>query len=289
MEIVYSFNKTYINQTKVSVLSVLEHNSDIKFLFLCFGVKEHYRSFLSFVDGLNVSFQFELIDHVMDDLGLRDGGRHIRSVYSKLLIPQISTEDVSFYLDSDTLVRGKLDDIFLSFKDSEKIFGLAPVETDSLLEFYQIKSRFWYNDGVALINNNLFNEFKGLTKFMDEFKKQGYAIPYLSEGLINKVFEGKIYCIPIKYNMVSGYIRIVKLKLKNRPVRKYFNIEQELKDVRVLHYIGSFYNRPWFYPCTHPFKKQYRWYMNKLGWKATFKPLSLRLYIASIYSMILRK
>ena len=48
----------------------------------------------------------------------------------------------------------------------------------------------------------------------------------------------------------------------------------------MIHYLTAFYNRPWFTPCTHPYKEEYFKYKYISPWKdmkEKYSPLPIRI------------
>ena len=286
MEIAFSFDINYVNQTKVSISSLYKHNSDLSLLLLVVGKKSEFQNFEQWLKNKNAVYRIIEIDDYFDNTAFKGSGRHIKTVYSKFFIPEISTNERTLYLDSDTFVKCSITELNnLSF--SNKILAMAITPTNDLVEHYKLTTKKFYNDGVVLLNNKMCRSFNLKEKILKEFKLNNNNPLYLSEGLINKVAEGNIKDIPPRYNMLSGNIWIVNNNLKNY-INNYYDLDKEFKNTTIVHFIAGFYNRPWNYPCFHPLKVEYRNEMKIIGWKTKFNKSNIRILLIGLLSKILK-
>ena len=285
MEIAFSFDKNYVNQTKVSISSLYKHNDDISFLLLIVGKKDEFTNLEQWLLNLNAVYRFVEIDEYFDNTAFKGSGRHIKTVYSKFFIPDISTNERTLYLDSDTFVMAsiaELDNLIFS----NKILAMSITPTNHLVEHYKLATDKFYNDGVVLLNNKMCKSFKLKDKILREFKLNNNDPLYLSEGLINSVAQGNIQDLPPRFNMLSGNFWIAKNKLENY-INNYYDLDEELKNVIIVHFIAGFYNRPWNYPCFHPLKSEYRNEMKNISWLTTFSKPNIRVMLIGVLSKIL--
>lgn len=273
MNIAYSCNDYYIPQTGISMISVLENNKseDINFYFISKNCSNNNLKVLQEICNLYRSKLIILdFDTIAYDLNISNVGRHIETIYAKIFFSRINNLDKIIYLDSDIIVRGSLKDLW-----GVNLSGyyLAAVQT-----FTKSKPTLgipndapFFNDGMVVQNVDFCRKNKLIEKAKGIISEYNGNPPVLSEGVLNKICIGKVKYVSIKYNMMSGILYHADLNKKSliESLNMYSktDIEESLENPICIHFLSAFYNRPWNYPCTHPYKNEYFKYKSLSPWR----------------------
>lgn len=274
MKIAYSCNDAYIEQTGVSMISVMENNLDVAVIVFYLISKDISDNNLQVLKDICDRYGRQLIvvdfNSICYDLNISNTGRHIETIYSKVFFSRIQGLDKIIYLDSDTVVVGSLKELW---EDSLDGYYLGAVETLPT-KFYKDlalphKERF-FNDGVAIVNVSYCREHDLIGKVLQVVEEFNGNPPTLSEGALNKVCYSKIKYISLKYNLMAGLLFWCTLDARYMSTILHYT-EEELRESCenpiVIHYLSAFYNRPWFKECTHPYKEYYYKYKALSPWK----------------------
>lgn len=274
MNIAYSCNDFYIPQTGISMISLFENNKDVDSICVYLIAKDVSANNTCILRSITESYGRQFIcvnfDDIAYDLDLSNTGRHIATVYTKVFFARIKGVDKMIYLDSDTVIVGSLNDLW---EDNIDGYYMGVVETFPTIFYKELelpKGDVFFNDGMAICNvaycrkNNLIEK---VLKVVNDFNGNP---PTLSEGALNKVCYGKVKFISPRYNLLSGILYSCRLDSQYLSTILHYS-EEELIDSCthpvVIHYLSSFYNRPWFKGCTHPYKCEYFKYKNISPWK----------------------
>ena len=277
MNIAYACNEAYMEQTSVSIVSLLENNKNVDIIniyFIDMGTTEKSRDSL---DRLVKKYGRELIiidfNEIAYDLKIDNTGRHIASVYAKIFFGRITGIDRILYIDSDTVI---VDDLSEYYNIDLTGYYCAAVETihnESDNEIIGLtKEEKAINDGVVLMNLSLWREDHILEKCQEYIAKWNGNPPVLSEGTINAVCKNKMLIVNPCYNLSSGFVGVTARRIKMMTGRDFYT-EEELRYANshpvIIHYLRGYYNRPWCKQCTHPMKDQYLKYRSLTDWKDT--------------------
>lgn len=287
MNIAYSCDDNYIPQTGISIISICENNKIIDEIVFYLISKSISSDNLLILNHICESYHRKLkiinFEDIAYDLNLSAIGRHVETIYSKVFFPRIEGVDKMIYLDSDTVVVGSLKDLWEENLDGYYMGVVATNPTKFYRELGLPKGDRFFNDGMAICNvdycrkNNLIGK---VLQVVDDFEGNP---PTLSEGALNKVCYGKVKYISLRYNLMAGLLDLCSLDLKYMAKRLQYS-EEDLRDSCVhpvvIHYLTAFYNRPWLYPCTHPYKDVFYRYKAMSPWsdkELEYKPLPSRL------------
>jgi len=230
-------------------------------------------------------------DSICYDLEIKATGRHIETIYSKLFYSRLLSIDKIFYLDSDTVVIGSLDELWSIDMGDNAFAGVNARAINSAKELDLPKKAPFINDGVVLINLRVCRQQDMLEKFKLFIHENDGDPPLLSEGVINQTCVSKILVLHPKFNLMSG---LIEFKGNRSEHMDYFYdqsiIAEAVASPVVVHYLSAFYNRPWDINCSHPMKHHYLFYKSISVWKdvpLTNKKLHPRLRLISILSRYL--
>ena len=294
MNIAYACNDGYVMQTGISLISLFENNShfgEIKVFIISSGISQSNLDILkSICDDYNRKMVVIKFKDIAYDLCISSIGRHIETIYAKVFFERIGEVDKIIYLDSDTIVADKLDDMWnINLED----FFMGMVQTTSGTDAKKMlgipKETPFFNDGMAVVNVNYCRDHHLIEKSLKVIKEFKGNPPVLSEGCINKVCQGHIYKMSPRFNMMSGIYQLLKSDLKYAREILDYDIE-DLRDSMekpvIIHFLAGFYNRPWNKWCTHPLRFEFYKYKAMSPWKddpLIDAKLPLRLRIIGIF------
>lgn len=292
MKIAYSCNDHYIQQTGISMISVMENNQDVEHLILYFISKNCSPQNISILKEICNSYNRELIiidfDDIAYDLSISNTGRHIETIYAKIFFTRIPSLDKVIYLDSDIIVTGSLKELW-DTDLSGYYLGAVQTFTNSKSLLGIPDNRPFFNDGMVIMNVDLCRKSNLIQDCLNLINKFDGNPPVLSEGVLNKVCMDKVKYISIKYNLLSGILYYGQLDLSYlcSELTEYDrdDIQVSINTPVCIHYLTGFYNRPWYTPCTHPYKSEYLNYKKLSPWAnqaSIYKSLPIRIKIINL-------
>lgn len=272
MKIAYSCNDAYVSHTGISMISVCENNknaSELIFYLISKDISCHNLAILQTIcDRYNRILHIVNFCDIAFDLTISQIGRHIETIYAKVFFSRIEGLDKVIYLDSDTIVVDSLQslwDISLegmymgvveTFSKSKKLLGLD-------------KSTPFFNDGVVLVNVDYCRENHLIEKTCEVIAEFDGNPPVLSEGALNKVCQGKVKYISLRYNLMAGILYLAHQNVDYLSSKMRYSKDDIIDSCNnpvVIHYLSATYNRPWIKTCTHPYKSEYLKYKAISPW-----------------------
>lgn len=284
MIVAYSCDENYASLFATSCVSLFENNRDaeeITVYLLEDHVSDESRS--RFLDIAN-RYGRKIITLPMPDVE-EIAKTKIYTSYLKmascgrLFISKLLPDDINkvIYADCDTLFLSSVSKLWETdiaddyvgmvsipvSKNHKRIIGISPDST-------------YYNAGLMLINLKRWREEKIDLAFMEYLRKQNGFVPYMDEGVLNVVLEGKIRALPLKYN-ANGQVFSFEYKQLLRIIKgpkRLYSLEEYEKARRnpvMLHFTATYRIpiRPWIIGCTHPYTEEYLAYRAKTPWKDT--------------------
>lgn len=277
-------------QTGVSLISLFENNrhfQDITLYMISCGIsEENLKKIESICRRYGRTFIVVEFKSIAYDLNITAIGRHIETIYAKIFFERIGGVDKMLYIDSDTIIAGKLDDMW-NADLTDYYMGMVQTPTGAkakkLLGIPQEMP--FYNDGVALVNVSYCRQNKLIEKCLKVIEAFHGQPPVLSEGCLNKVCLGHIRKLSLRYNMMAGVYQMM-----NRDIDYVMelldyspeDLQESFRRPVIIHFLAGFYNRPWSRYCTHPLKEQFLSYKAMSPWKElslTDAKLPMRLRI----------
>ena len=290
MNIAYSCDNAYIEQTGISLISVFENNKDEKEIVVYLISKGITKENIEILDSICKSYNRGLIvvkfEDICFDLPPCSVGRHLETIYAKVFFSRIAGLKKVLYLDSDIVVVGSLKPLWetnlkdkymavveTTNKKGKKTLGISPLSP-------------FFNDGMALVNVSYCKENNLIKRAIEVINEFNGNPPVLSEGVLNKICGEKVRYVSQKYNLISGNLYFGLNDMDYLYEQLHYDKEdliQSCENPVCIHYIAGFYNRPWCKKCTHPFKNHYLHYKSLSPWKDSVlqdKQLSFRIKVA---------
>lgn len=274
MKIAYSCNDFYVPQTGISIISVCENNRSVDDIIFYFIAKDCAEENICILRSIAESYGRKFVrinfEDIAYDLKISFIGRHIETIYSKVFFSRIEGLEKVIYLDSDIVVVGSLQELW---EENLNNAYMGVVQTFSkekrhlgLPEDYK-----FFNDGMAIVNVDYCRKHNLIDKINEVIEEYDGNPPTLSEGALNKVCQGHVKYISLKYNLMAGilYLGLMSPERLAEDLTAY-SVEEIKKSCLhpvCIHYLTAFYNRPWCVQCTHPYKNEYFKYRNMSPWK----------------------
>lgn len=241
INVVYCFDRNYVDPTAVSTYSAFKSSSTrVKFHWICSGYAvlhaEFYRKPLS-----NLGIDINIIE-VDDDLFASWKKDlivpHIpKSAYMRILIPELLNEDRAIYLDSDTIIRSDLFELYNTDLQGTSMAGKYNFSEESDRDIRPPILNHdvpYINSGVLVMDLAKLRDDDFVRKAEEIHRVHYDRIMASDQCIINKYLENNKVLLDCKWNyMVKG----------SKFTEKEF--EEVLKDesVRVLHFTDC--SKPW--------------------------------------------
>ncbi len=275
LKIAYACNDGYIMQTGISLISLFENNKHFKditlFLVSCGISQDNFGIINKICESYGRTMKVVQFSDIAYDLNISAIGRHIETIYAKIFFERIEGVDKMIYIDSDTIVAGKLDGMW-NVDLTDCFMGMVQTPTGGnakvLLGIPQDAP--FYNDGMAIVNVAYCRKHGLIEKCRQLIAKFEGNPPVLSEGCLNKVCQGHIYKLSPRYNMMAGVYQMIKRDpsyVVERLDYDYDDIMDSYLHPVIIHFLAGFYNRPWSKYCTHPLKGEFYKYKAISPWK----------------------
>lgn len=200
------------------------------------------------------------------------------TAYARLFLADIISHDIKtlLYLDCDTIVNKSLTPLFKinmgDFLAAGVLDTLPDNKSKTSVELNRIDP--YYNSGVLLINLELWRKENIKKKFIKYLVSKKGIVHHHDQGIINHVLKGRIFTLPVEYNLTSNYFShpYNYLSKRNTPFYPEKEIIEAKNRPAIIHYTEGFLLRPWVMGSQHPLKKIYLKHKSYTEWKDT--PLS---------------
>ena len=265
MDVVFVTDDRFVKPTVVSMMSVYYNNRSEQLTFHVVvddTVKDSDRYLLNsvisandnetklFIYDINIKEDFTA---KLPNLGKRV--RHTKAAYYRLFLCDTLPMNIGkvLYLDGDVIVRDNLASLWAIDIDNFAV-ACAPDGSEKDESIYKRlgvnKEEGYFNSGVCLINLDYWRANNVQTRFECFILNNSEKIRYWDQDVLNCVFRKEKLCLPLKYNVQTGYL--LKKEFINMDYEKY---EEELNEAisnpYIIHYIGP---KPWSPECYNPYK-----------------------------------
>lgn len=277
MKIVYSTDQNYYKHCTASILSLLENNKNEKnieiFVITNNVLDDSKNKIKNIVEKYKREVNFIEIDSLCDKF--EKNNQFPLSAFARLFLENLIEINKILYIDCDTIIKGELRDLWDINIDDYYIAGVQ----DSIQMYARTilgldKNDKYLNSGVLLINLKKWREDNLKQRFLEYMEKYNWNVPHNDQGVLNGVCKGKILFISPKYNLMPELLIMSSKQIKRLYKIKDYYSDEVLKDanqdIRIIHYLYKFYNRPWNKSSTHPLKDEYIKYLSMAGFSTNF-------------------
>lgn len=264
MNVLYTCDDNYVWIMGISMISLLENNSNIqelKIFLLSDNISSKNKKMLSEI-ARKYNRTFTVIDipklHIPDVLYSQ---RWPKSAYTRLYSGNILPKSVHkiLYLDCDTVIKDDISQLWKIDVSNAAVSGVKDCIGKNYLKNIGLeKNSAYINAGVLLINLDILrniNISEAVFEFLNKYKK---LLSYADQDILNGIFNGNIGVLEPQYNVMTllyahKYEEIVKLR---KPVNYYLKneIEYATSNPAIIHFTTCMLNiRPWFKNSNHPY------------------------------------
>ena len=276
MDIVICFDHGFVMPSGVMMYSVCANNQEMDITFHVVtddSVTQKDKDDLT--DNIkvferHVNIMFYTVKKKNDKLP-STGNRHglTYATYYRLFLTDILPKDIDkiLYLDGDIIVRHSL----LSLWNTDLTGYAVAAVNDSLHTDIHYDARLGYpsdkgyfNAGVLLINLGYWREHNISQHLTDFMESHHDVLTFHDQDILNGVFWNQKVSLPIKYNLVSGYL-YKQFSLEKRKDQQ--EIIDARKDPVIVHFAANF--KPWesYIRFPHPFNSTFYYYQDLTKWK----------------------
>ena len=276
MDIVICFDHGFVMPTGVMMYSVCANNQDMDITFHAVtddsvtqkdkdDLTENLKAF-----ERHAILLFYTVNKKNDNLP-SIGNRHglTYATYYRLFLTDILPESIDkvLYLDGDMIVRHSLLPLWNTDLTGYAVAAVndslhTDIHYDTRLEYPLDKG--YFNAGVLLINLRYWRKNNIPQRLIDFMESYHDVLTFHDQDILNGVLWNQKVSLPIKYNLVSGYL-YKRFSLNTRKDKQ--EIMEARKDPVIVHFAANF--KPWesYIRYPHPFCNIFYHYQDMTKWK----------------------
>lgn len=299
MNILYQFNERYVPYAGVSIYSILQCNRHVPEIYfyimgedLSENAKIEIENMITAYGRKGIFIDTDFLVRRMRAIDMPTY-RGSYAANMRLFLDEVLEETVEkvLYLDSDTIVTAKLDELFSTDMQGKSI-GMV---LDSLGDSHKKQIGLsdiddYYNSGVILFDMRRWRSKKYSEKIIGHITKQRNNYPAPDQDLLNLVCRGDICRLDIRYNFqpIHGGFSDNRFFKVMRPIVYYdiSQIESARENIVIYHcfrFLGEF---PWHKGNLHPFDKIFDRYLEHSPWKNYTKEKAKAGFIIGIEKIL---
>ena len=279
MDIVYSSSDSYCEIAGISMLSLLEHNRNVKELNIYLidnNISEDNKQKL---EGMIAAFGRTLTYLNHPDIEKRSAteinvGRWNISTFYRLFLPSMLPETVKkvLFIDCDTLVMQDLTPLWEMDMGDKWLYGVDDCRGEAYRTNLGLKPEDNYiNNGVILVDLEAWRKNNVEEMFLQYIRTNQGDITFVDQGVQNGVLSklGRSGLLHPKYNCMTiffafDYKNLIKLRKPPVPGDPA-QYQEAVENPAIVHFQSCFRMsiRPWVEGCKHPYAKNYLEYKTK--------------------------
>jgi lipopolysaccharide biosynthesis glycosyltransferase len=277
INIAYSSSDYYFKPSLISIYSLLKNTkSNVHLYFLSSGVSESNKDILEeivkkFDSKLSIiEVESELIKFSLRlNLPLMRGNY---STYARILLSEILSDvDEILLVDSDTLVVGDIQSIYKYIGKDKILYAVRDYVISNKYSCHEdsdLSKKPYFNMGVLYINLKAWRSGR-LTGLLKRRFEVDYKLKIADQSIINKYLSEFIGELPVMYNFYTYFhYDMTYQKYESLNNETIFCDIDEFKSAKrnpvIIHFIGTWYERPWFKSNLSNKKSLYLKYWNQL-------------------------
>jgi len=304
MNIAFSSSEYYFEPTLVSIYSLLKNSKKRHVIILLSSGIPQWKvdKLKTLVIDNGSEFKClditEKLDKIASEfkLPLMRGGY---STYARIFLSDILLDfnDV-LLIDSDTLILGDVSEILNNKSDHVMLACRDYVVSNinSRHEDFELSKHPYYNMGVLYINLEKWRKLE-LTKILTQNYDRNYTLRIADQSILNKYLYKYIGEADIKFNYYTYFHYEFDYQYyKELNNETSFAEKNELSLAKskpiIIHFIGTWYERPWFKFNISPYNKIYKLYWNQcfsIESLYDIPSLSLRNFLYDSLSLLIYK
>ena len=268
----YATDRNYAPICGVSLYSLLTNNKSERIHAYIFkkNLEEYEEKFLTLENEFNVEITFIDISEIEDickehQMPTFRGGY---MAYARLFANKYVENKKVLYLDCDTLITGSIKELWeMDMQGKPAAAVLDCIHEYANRFIYRPDKSNYINSGVILIDYKIWNENNCTKKIEDSLKliDINKTATYGDQDILNHAMGDEFYIISPKYNAMylTRYFDAEKTYIVLSKDRKSYYSRETLvnarDDIRIIHYSGRNYLRPWSINCSLSKKEIEQW------------------------------
>ncbi len=283
LNILYQSNDYYAPYLGVSLLSLLDNNKHIKEINVYIiddGIsKENQEKIKQVIDefGRKVSYiDTSISQKILEDANAPKFRGNYATYFKLFVLDELPSEvKTILYVDSDTIVRGALDEI-VDFDFGDCSLAMVPaIYHDKYRSRVGISHEdTTYNAGIMAFKLDSWRKNKCRQRLIEGMQNNPEVLSFApDQSLAIKVLQKDLAALPLKFNFSTLYTLFSYKEITTMfscHEAKMFNqetIDNAYKDVAIYHYIELQVGKPWEKDSVHPKKFLWKYYFDKSPWK----------------------
>ena len=242
----------YLDKLETVIKSVSVHNHEVKFYVFNDDLPSEW--FLLMRNRLKVIgseiVNVKKTDHNLRDFHLPNAILSYAAFFRYFIADEVQ-EDRVLYLDSDTIVNAKLDDLFTLDLQGYAIAAVQDFNHEGWLTTF--------NSGVMLIDAKKWRA-KNSTQSLLELTAQHHEHVYGDQGVLNMYFGDQWLHLDKEYNFMVGLDQFLHLSGNKKWYQSDYYGNYEPK---IIHYTSE--SKPWTHMTLTRFRKLW-WFYYGLNW-----------------------
>ena len=242
----------YLDKVETVIKSVSVHNHEVKFYVFNDDLPSEW--FLLMRNRLKVIgseiVNVKKTDHNLRNFHLPNAILSYAAFFRYFIADEVQ-EDRVLYLDSDTIVNAKLDDLFTLDLQGYAIAAVQDFNHEGWLTTF--------NSGVMLIDAKKWRE-KNSTQSLLELTAQHHEHVYGDQGVLNMYFGDQWLHLDKEYNFMVGLDQFLHLSGNKEWYQSDYYGNYEPK---IIHYTSE--SKPWTHMTLTRFRKLW-WFYYGLNW-----------------------
>ena len=242
---IYASDDGYVGLATISAVSLLKYNPGAQINLLGYKLKpESIELIRSRVEQHGGSFShFDVTPLISKLESLKVSHYTSYAIFARMFIPElIRTDDRVLYLDCDTLITDRLDDL-MNLELHGHAFALA---LDAVHPAYKKvislpPDKPYYNSGVMLMDLAAWRSHNCSLRFKEELTHPHGRIILPEQDVIARTMGDEVEPLPSKWNFLSQFI-----------------LQRRTDKPAIYHFSGTTLGRPWFTSSKHPMREAYR-------------------------------
>ncbi|HNO49145.1 MAG TPA: glycosyltransferase family 8 protein [Chitinophagales bacterium] len=238
-----------------SIISNKNNNTHIAIHCIATGLSAaQLEKITNYLQQNNISINFyEIDERLTKQFYIHNKKSFTAAAYYRLFFTDLVPENVErlLYIDIDTLVLKDLTELYYQNIDNYVIGAIYDnyVKTQELIGITEEGQ--YFNSGVLLIDVKKWIEQNITQKCIDYLLEYPERIKFVDQCVLNAVFQNNYFKLPIYCNMMYSY-------LPEKSSKEELNrIKQK---ITIIHFT---LHKPWTMLCKNPYRKLYRYYLQK--------------------------
>lgn len=261
MNVVFAADKNYMPHLAVAVLSLVRCNPDSALDIYVINTDipsselDKLRSVV--VSGRHIIFDVKITDDELNGLVLTN--HFAKANYYRLFAADKISGDRALYIDSDVLVVGAIDELYMVDIGSSYLGAVEESWFERHQELEMNPNSGYFNSGVMLLNIDAWRRDSIKDKVIDFVKRKPSVIKFVDQCGVNAVVNGAWVRLHPRYNLQSVFLD--DNERHSHGCAHDAQIDEAIQTPVIVHFTGS--SKPWHTNNSHPYRRLYWKYRNQ--------------------------